>query len=339
MYSVTVLPFERQIECSNDETLLAAVLRQGCFVRYGCRHGGCGTCRALLIDGDIDAGGSSYALTPGDRAQGWVLLCSSRPVSDCVVDVESMELSLEEFESGDQVGAYEAVVESIEALTADIRGLSLRLSEPMSFTAGQFVNVEIPGTTEVRSYSIASSPRETSRIDLIIKLMPGGAFSRHLETSLAIGDTLRLFGPLGSLRFRLSHRKVVMVAGGSGLAPFLSMLHDLAERGETRPVDLVFGARNTADLYRQSDLDNLAATLPAFRYLPALSDPGDDLWDGATGMVTDAIALTYPSLRGYDAYVAGPPAMVDATIPLLVDLGVRPQNVYFDAFVPTVPLE
>jgi NAD(P)H-flavin reductase/ferredoxin len=337
--NVTVLPFGHAIECRDNESILAAVLRQGMFLRYGCRHGGCGTCKAVLVDGEVTGEGSSFALSSAERAEGLVLLCCSNPATDCAIDVESMGLSEEEFLAGDRVGHFETEVIGLEALTNDTWSLGLALREPqtMTFGAGQFVNVQVPGTEQVRSYSIANPPEQADRIELIVKLLPGGAFSTLVSSALAVGDPLRLFGPLGELKLRLSHRRVLMVAGGSGLAPFLSMLRNLERRGRTREIDLVFGARRVADLYHVDELQRLAAALPGVTFIPSLSEPGDDAWTEARGLVTQVISERYPSLDGYDAYLAGPPPMIEATIPLLTARGVRPANIRYDAFVSTSP--
>ena len=337
-YQITVLPFGVSFECGAGDTVLSAALRQGYFLRYGCRHGGCGTCKVSLVDGDVESSGSSFALSPGERSQGWVLACSSSPVSDCVLDASSMDLSIDEFEGGDPVRSFETQVVEVEYLTPDIVGMTLDLIEPptMSFVAGQFINIEVPGTHMWRSYSIANAPHESTRIELVIKLLPGGAFSGHIASHLTRGDRLKVLGPLGELRLRLSHRKVIMIAGGSGLAPFISMLRDSKHRQRHREVELIYGARRRADLYRIDELEHLAEALPHLELVPALSEPEGENWPGEEGLVTDVIARRHRSLEGFDAYLAGPPPMIDATIPLLHRLGVRAQNVYFDAFVPAM---
>lgn len=334
---ISVEPFGESFECADGETILDAALRNGLFLKYGCRHGGCGTCKVVLSDGEVEGEGSSFAVSAGERADGVVLACSSRPATDCSIDVESMELTEEEFRAGDQVGTFDVEVARVEKLTHDTVALSLSLRAPASitFTAGQFVNVVVPGTDLVRSYSLANAPDEPDRIDLIVKLLPGGTFSALIENGLGVGDPLRLHGPLGELRLRLSHRKVLMVAGGSGLAPFLSMLRNLERRNRPREIDLVFGARRLHDLYLVEELERLAARIPGVRFVPALSEADEASWNGELGLVTEVIARRYASLDGYDAYLAGPPAMIEATIPVLTGLGVRPANVHFDAFVPS----
>jgi len=334
---ISVEPFGESFECADGETILDAALRNGFFLKYGCRHGGCGTCKVVMSEGDVEGEGSSFAISAGERADGVVLACSSRPATDCTIDVDSMELTEDEFRAGDQVASFEVELASLERLTHDTCALSLALQPPASiaFTDGQFVNVVVPGTDMVRSYSLANAPEDSDRIDLIVKLLPGGAFSALLESGLHVGDSLTLHGPLGELRLRLSHRKVLMVAGGSGLAPFLSMLRNLERRGRSREIDLVFGARTRADLYLVGELERLVAALPGVTFVPALSEPDDELWTGERGLVTEVIARRYTSLDGYDAYLAGPPAMIEASIPLITGLGVRPANVHFDAFVPS----
>lgn len=335
--TISVEPFGESFECADGETILDAALRNGFFLKYGCRHGGCGTCKVVLSDGDVEGAGSSFALSAGERADGVILACSSRPVTDCAVDAEAMELTEDEFRAGDQVEAFEVEVANLEWLTHDTCALGLLLRSParIPFTAGQFVNVVVPGTDMVRSYSLANAPDDSGRIDLIVKVLPRGAFSGLLASGLGVGDSLTLHGPLGELRLRLSHRRVLMVAGGSGLAPFLSILRNLERRKRPREIDLVFGARTRADLYLVEELEKLPATLPGFRFLPAISEPDTSPWNGDRGLVTEVISRRYTSLDGYDAYLAGPPAMIEASIPMLTRLGVRPANVYFDAFVPS----
>jgi propane monooxygenase reductase subunit len=202
----------------------------------------------------------------------------------------------------------------------------------MPFVAGQFVNVVVPGTTAERSYSMANGSADTDRIELICKILPGGLFSGYLTEQAKPGDAVEVLGPFGSLAIRLSHREIVMVAGGSGLAPLLSMLIDLARKGCDRPISLFFGARTVDDLYALDEIAALERDLP-LTFVPVVQHPSAG-WTGATGLVTDALAAARESWVA-DAYLCGPPGMIDAARDLLTARGVRPQNVYFDAFVST----
>lgn len=337
MPKVEVVPLGASYDCRDDETLLAGALREGRYLRYGCRHGGCGTCRILLVEGDVEQSGSTFALTASDRADGWVLACASVPVEDCVIDVSATDLTAEEFLAGDQVRGYTAEIAEIRRLTPDVRGVRLRLLDPpsMRFTAGQFVNVEVPGTSVLRAYSMANPPSDSGHADLVVRLLPGGAFSALLEDRLAPGDRLRLYGPFGQLKVRLSHRPMIMAAGGSGLAPILSMVGDLADQQNRRQVTVFFGARSAADLYHLDRLRALQDRMPCLEIVPALSERAPAGWAGETGLITDVIGRRFPQLEGYDAYLCGPPAMIDAATGLLTARGVRLRNIYFDAFVPT----
>lgn len=336
MPQVTVVPFAHSYECADGETLLEGALRHNLLLRYGCKHGGCGTCKVRLLDGELDSYGSSFALTGEDRAEDLVLACASIPVQDCAIDVEPSGLSEDEFHSGDTSRGYDTVVESVEELTADIAGVRLRIvGEPMPFVAGQFVNVEIPGSGLLRTFSLANSPGQDGLVELIVKLYPDGAFSRFLREQAQPGTPVRVHGPYGQLRVRLSHRPVLMIAGGSGLAPLLSMLRDCAGRGFDRPVTVFFGARSEADLYLVEEITGIGEQLLDFAFHPVLSQEWGPDWPAGTGLVTDAIAAWSPVLS-HDVYLCGPPPMIDAAVPMLIGAGVRPRNIYFDAFTPAV---
>ena len=125
MPDVSIQPFGETITCKDDETILASVLRHGYYLRYGCKSGGCGTCKVLLVEGDVDECGSPFALHSSERSKGWILACSSVPLEDSVIDVESMELTEDDFRAGDRTGSPVATLQSIDTLTEDIRFLRL----------------------------------------------------------------------------------------------------------------------------------------------------------------------------------------------------------------------
>lgn len=336
MYEIKVDQFGHTFDCNEDETILEAALRNRVFLRYGCKHGGCGTCKVQLADGDVELTASSYSLPPGERDAGTILVCQSYPLDDCVLDVAAMNLDEDEYFKGDGSADRATVVETVEKLTHDITRIVLRVADAdgMPFTAGQFVNVTVPGLEVQRSYSMANGSADCGRIELICKILPGGLFSKYLEDDAKPGDEVTVSGPYGMLSIRLSYREIVMVAGGSGLAPLLSMLTDLAAKGSERPVTLFFGARTPADLYCTAEIAALAEKMPCLTFVPVVQD-GSGGWDGATGLVTDALLAAKTSWEGHDAYLCGPPGMIDAATEVLVGAGVRPQNVYFDAFVST----
>jgi len=340
MFGVQISPFSQSIDCENGETLLEGALRNSRLLRYGCKHGGCGTCKIRLLDGDVETHGSTFALTGEDHASDVILACASVPVSPCVIDVGPSGLTEEEFLAGDDSREHSGQVASVEYLTADIARVRLTLAgDGMPFVAGQFVNVEVPGPNVLRTFSMANSPDEPALVELIVKLYPDGVFSEFLRERAAPGTPIRVFGPHGQLKIRLSHRPILMIAGGSGLAPLLSMLRGLPA-GFDRPVTLLFGARTPADIYAVAEIAEAGSRLLHFEFVPVFSHEWPVDWTGETGMVTDACARRWDRL-GHDVYLCGPPPMISAAVPMLIERGVRPRNIYYDAFTPaaqTVPI-
>src|SRR5262245_16815377 len=162
-YTITLLPFEKQFTCSDNETILEAAIRQGFNLRYGCKHGGCGMCKAQVVEGEVDnTEASSFALMDFERQQGMALFCCAYPERD--VSIELWDYEETDLVSEFTVAQFEAEVENVIELTHDIRGIHLRLIEPqrIEFKAGQYIDLLVPGTNEWRSYSMANSPSRRS---------------------------------------------------------------------------------------------------------------------------------------------------------------------------------
>ena len=342
-YEVKILPFDETLEVNEGEPILKAILRQGRYVKYGCKHGGCSTCRAEIVEGDVTLGlNTSFSLSDADRANGVALLCSTFCESDVTIDVTATMDDLDEttYRAGQDLLELTGTVDRREHLSHDILWLGLQLAEgeKLPFVAGQYIELRIPGTEDTwRSFSMANSPGETDRVDLIIKIIPGGAFGTALADGLEIGDQIAVRGPHGTFAVRWSHRPMVMIAGGSGMAPVLAILKDLVAVRNKRPVLFLYGARSGRDLILTAELEALAARHDWFTYVPALSEPTeqDVDWTGETGLVTDVLMRRLPSMRGYEAYMCGPPPMIDAAIAILEGAGVKPRHIYFDRFVPS----
>jgi len=334
-YTITLLPFEKQFTCGEDETILAAALRQGVNLRYGCKHGGCGTCKALIVEGEVDQPeASTFALMDFEREQGMALLCSAYPLGDTAIELSDYEES--DLEGGAPIGKFLAEVGAIEFLTHDIVGLKLRLIEPerISFKAGQYVDVLAPGAAETRSYSMANPPSRDGELELMVKLMAGGLFSEYLRGQLKAGDRLTLEGPYGGFHLRENERPALFIAGGSGMAPMLSLLRDIAEKRVRRSITFFYGARTKRDLFHLDELFGFEKRLPSFRFVPALSEPAaGEEWEGVTGLITEVVAREVPDARGMEAYLCGPSAMIDAAIAVLVRLGVSDLDIHYDKFV------
>src|ERR1700735_3171295 len=232
-----------------------------------------------------------------------------------------------------------AEVVSKDLVTHDMRHLVLRLIEPgeVKFFPGQYMDISVPGpgpesTGQVRSFSMANTSSRDGLLEFVIKVYPDGLFSRFLDEQLAVGDRLDLSGPFGVFTLREADTELLFVGGGAGLAPILSLLRTMAERGIERKATFFYGARGQRDLCFETELRAIAEKLPSFTYVPALSDED---WSGETGLITDVVKRLATSAGGAHAYVCGPPPMVEAAIPLLTSLGVAAKRIYFDKLTTT----
>ena len=196
----------------------------------------------------------------------------------------------------------------------------------------------MPGADgEHRSFSMANAPGEPERLEFMIKLYEGGRFSGLLDNGdgISVGDELTCKGPFGMFTLRdSSPRRLVFIAGGAGMAPVLSLLRSMAEKGTERPATFYYGARTKDDLFVLDEIERIGGELPDFKFVPALSEAeDDDEWDGEAGMITDVVdRLEGDDLADVDAYLCGPPPMVDAAIALLEQRGVPESHIYFDRF-------
>jgi propane monooxygenase reductase component len=329
-------PVGIEIEVDEDQNILRAAAEQGIMLMHGCKEGQCAACKSFILDGDdieLDKY-STFALPDYELDEGYTLLCRAHVYED--VTIELLNYDEEMIRSGLPIQQGVGEVVSKDAVTRDMRHLVLRLIEPaeIKFFPGQYLDISIPGTNAVRSFSMANtSSRESGLLEFIIKVYPDGQFSSFLAKTLAEGDRLDLTGPFGVFTLREGDNDLVFVGGGAGMAPILSLLRTMAERGIQRKATFFYGARTQQDLCFEAELRELEQKLPNFRYLPALSEPADDgEWDGETGMITDVVKRHASDLTGAHAYVCGPPPMVEAALPLLSQLGVEEKRIYYDKF-------
>jgi propane monooxygenase reductase subunit len=329
-------PVGIELEVDEDETILDAAFRQGIMLMHGCKEGQCSSCKSFLLDGEVDLDRySTFALPDFEEAEGYTLLCRAHALSD--VEIELLHYDEERIRSGVPIVTATTEVEAVEELTHDIRRLVVRVREPagLEFSAGQYVDMQIPGADgEHRSFSMANAPGEPDRLEFMIKLYDGGRFSGLLAngSGIAVGDELTCKGPFGMFTLRdSSPRRLVFIAGGAGMAPILSLLRSMADKGTERPATFYYGARTPGDLFALEEIERLCGALPALTFVPALSEDGD--WDGESGLITDVVdRLEVDDLADVDAYLCGPPPMVDAAIALLERRGVPESHIYFDRF-------
>jgi propane monooxygenase reductase subunit len=336
---VSFEPVGIEIEVDEDQTILRAAAEQGVMLMHGCKEGQCAACKSFVLDGDdieLDRY-STFALPDYEREEGYTLLCRAHVYED--VRIELLNYDEEMIRSGLPIQQAVAEVASIEAVTHDMRRLVLRLVEPteIKFFPGQYVDITVPGTEQSRSFSMANtSSRETGELEFVIKVYPDGLFSHFLDTELKVGDRLDIQGPFGVFTLRDSEADLVFVGGGAGMAPILSLLRTMAERGIRRKATYYYGARRRRDLCFTEELRALEHVLSGFRFVPALSEPTEeDAWDGEVGLVTDVVKRYEAKLAGAHAYLCGPPPMVEAAMPVLGGLGVEEKRIYYDKFTTT----
>lgn len=340
-HTVRFEPVGITIEADEDETVLNAAFRQGIMLMHGCKEGQCASCKSFLLDGEVDLDRySTFALPDYEEEEGYTLLCRAHAYSD--LEVELVNYDEDMLRSGVPLVEITSEVEAIEPLTHDIRRLVLRLTEPdrLTFHAGQYVDLMIPGEEGVhRSFSMANTPAQPDRLEFMIKLYEGGRFSGLLAEGggLEVGQQLAARGPYGMFTLRdSSPRRLVFIGGGAGMAPIVSLLESMAEKGSTREATYYYGARTRSDLFHLDEVRALEQRLPSFRFVPALSeeDPSDG-WEGETGLVTDVVDRLESDLSEVDAYLCGPPPMVDAAIAMLTARGVPEAYIYYDKFTTT----
>jgi len=342
-HTVRLQPVDIEFEVDEDETVLDGAFRQGLMLMHGCKEGQCAACKSFVLDGEVDMDKySTFALPDFEEAEGWTLLCKAHAVSD--LEVELINFDEEVLRSGIPTKTVEATVAEVAPLTSDIWHLALDLdpADGFEYKPGQYVDVLVPGTDQLRSFSMASVPSQPHRLEFMIRHYPGGAFAGMLaDGTVAVGTTLEVKGPFGTFTLRdRPERRLVFVGGGAGMAPIVSLMRARRETGCTRPSVFYYGARSTADLFHVEQLQQFEQDLADFRFVPALSDadPGPD-WTGETGFITDVVARSEGDLTDVDVYLCGPPPMVDAAIELLAAQGVAEDHIYFDKFTSSAETE
>jgi phenol hydroxylase P5 protein len=323
-FTVRVEPLGAEVACRADQTVLDACLREGIWLPHACTHGTCGTCKAQVLDGDLDLGDASpYALLDSERADGAALICVARPRGDVTIEGE---VDVDEGVDVHPVRDYRGTVEALDDVAADVRKLVLTLDRPLAFNAGQYVQLDMPGG-DSRPYSVASSPADGGRIELHVKRSPNGlATDGWIFKDLAVGDPVTLSGPYGRFSFRPARDEpILMLAGGTGLAPMKSMLAHMMPR----PTVLYHGVATAADLYEHAWLQQFEAEHDWFDYRPALSR---EAWQGRSGRAPALLAEDYPRAAGHVAYICGSPEFVTDCMKALMKARLFPRDIYREDF-------
>jgi CDP-4-dehydro-6-deoxyglucose reductase len=311
MRKVTVQPSGQVFEVEAGESVLAAALRQGVMLPYGCKNGACGSCKGRIVGGTVDYGHyHARVLTENERAQGKALFCQAKPLGDLVIESRVIGAAKDL-----QVRILPCRVQKIDKVADDVAILQLKLpaNERLQFLAGQYIDFLLKGG-ERRSFSMANAPHADELVELHVRHVPGGSFTDHVFSKMKERDILRLEGPLGSFFLREDSAKpIVFVASGTGFAPIKSIIESALHRGIARPMVLYWGARRPKDLYHHSLAEKWAREQANFRYVPVISEARpEDQWSGRAGFVHRAVMQDLPDLSAHQVYACGVPIMVDS---------------------------
>ncbi len=333
-HHLTIEPIGDAIEVADGQTILDACLRSGIYLPHACGHGLCGTCKTVVLDGEIDHGeASAFALMDFERDEGFILACTTTLKSDVTIEAD-----VEEDPDARRIAVsdFDAVVVRLDSLTHDVKGVRLAIEgKGIDFQAGQYVMVKLPGVEAPRAFSIANAPSDARYVEVQVRRVPGGAGTGYVHDTLKLGDRVRFSGPYGRFVVRKSRGgPLLFLAGGTGVSSPRAMILDLLEQGYSEPITLVHGVRTEADLYGRAEFEALAAKHANFRYAPALShEPEDSAWAGERGFVHDVARRLYDGhFEGNTAYVCGPPPMIEACLGALMQGRLFEKHIFTERF-------
>ncbi|MDT2006015.1 2Fe-2S iron-sulfur cluster binding domain-containing protein [Rhodococcus opacus] len=320
------------VECGPDQSLLDAFLRGGVWVPNSCNQGTCGTCKLRVVSGSVDHRRSpEHTLSQAERERGFALACQATPCSDTVMERLDAAPVTTVHALRDLVGT----VSAIEDVARDTRRVLVTLDIPLEFSAGQYVELRVPGTEQGRQYSMANPPGESKVLEFHIRRQPGGvATDGWVFGSMSVGERVDLLGPLGDFRLDPDGEgPMVLLGGGTGLAPLKAMARQALTSAPDRAIHLYHGVREESDLYDVDLFQEWERAHPGFRYVPCLSDQS---WSGRSGYVTAAFVEDFDTCRGYSGYLCGPPAMVDAGVKAFKRRRMAPRRIFREKFTPAV---
>jgi Na+-transporting NADH:ubiquinone oxidoreductase subunit NqrF len=331
-YEVTLEPSGKTIIVKEGQTLLDAAIRNGIQIPYGCRHGSCSACKAQVLEGDYQLMDrvSDYSLMSFEREEGYILTCSTIAESDMVIEIEEEEADTPFFPVHD----FQAEVVENTPCTSDIHKIILKLSTPsvIRYGAGQFFEFDIPDLEDTRAYSMANSCSENGLLEFHVRRIKDGVGSNYM-CNLTPGQKVIGSGPYGRMQLRDRGRDMIFVAGGSGMAPIKALIEELFSAPYEGNAWFFYGARTFKDLYLLNKWKEMESMYPNFRFIPALSEHNpSDPWEGEQGYIADVVKRTINNMENMDAFLCGPPIMIETTIDVLSKGGVKGSDIFYDEF-------
>ena len=334
-FNITVQPSGRTFVAEQDEALLAAAIRQGIGMPYGCKDGACGSCKCKKLEGTVVQGTHQLkALTPEEAAQGFILTCCATAQSDVVLESRNVT-----DESAFPIKKMPTRVARLAKASHDVMVVRLQLpaADVFRYHAGQYVEFMLRDGAR-RAYSMGNAPHtqaETPQIELHIRHTPGGKFTDHVFGAMKEKEILRVEGPFGSFYLREDSTKpMVLLASGTGFAPIKAIIEHIQVKNITRPAVLYWGGRRPADLYMHDWVLAKVAEMPNLTYVPVVSDAlPEDAWTGRTGFVHNAVLGDIADLSAHQVYACGAPIVVDSARAAYVKAGLPEDEFFADSFV------
>ena len=320
-----------EIIVDDGNTILESALDQGIDFPHGCRTGNCGACKSRKKSGEIEMSPfSEFALDEEEEKQGLILACRSVPWSDC--EIEILNEDDENDKNNLEIKNLKCEVINIKKVTRDIFIINLKLNDKniFEFKAGQYAELFI-GDCKEKHFSMANSPK-TSELEFHIKTLDGGEVSNYVKNDLKLGEIITVKGPYGNAYLREKHKgPIIAVAGGTGLAPILSIIEYSQEIELKQPINIYYGAQSEQELYFTEQLDMITKANNNLKFYPVTSEKSKNKTI-RQGLVTDAVIEDINDFDGYKAYLAGPPKMVESAEKILTNKGIRKVDIHSDAF-------
>ncbi|MDM0021489.1 benzoate 1,2-dioxygenase electron transfer component BenC [Variovorax saccharolyticus] len=324
----------RFIQCSGTESVVDAAYRQGINIPMDCREGACSTCKCRIESGDYSLGDYiEDALSKDEADNGYALACQMRPKADCVVLVPTDSTACNTRQESYETEIVEVRKLSDSTFSLVLRGAGLKT---LSFLPGQYANLQVPGEEQrQRAYSFSSLAAGSDTVSFLIRNVPGGLMSGFLSQRAKPGVGLSLTGPFGSFYLRSIQRPMLMLAGGTGLAPFLAMLDKIAAAGgSAHPIHLLYGVNMDRDVVETDKLEAFTKQIPNFSYAVCVVDANSEL--PRKGYVTHHIEPAHLNEGEVDIYLCGPPPMVEAVANHLRDVNLKSASFHFEKFAASI---
>ena len=337
-YTIKILPSGHLFQTKRSQTILEAAIDAGINLPYGCRNGSCGACKGKVLEGEVYLEDYQFSvISENEINNGITLFCRAMAKEDLTIEVRELAMT-----NNIRPKIFPVRVEVLEKLTHDVMVMKLKLpsTDKLQFVAGQYLEFLLKDGKK-RAFSIASPSHESSLLEIHLRLIPGGEFTKYVFQEMKEKSILRVEGPFGNFYLREeSIKPIIFVAGGTGFAPIKGMIEETIQKGLSRPIKLYRGARVLNDLYMDDLCKKWANDFSHIEYIPVLSESRkEDNWQGRESLVHEAVLKDFVNLNNYQVYCCGAPQMVEVAYNAFIQQGLEENEFYSDVFTFAAPLE